>query len=274
MASVNSCVLDDFVLVLLARNWHLGRIAFPLGGPDASFDVGTMDLIKSIAVFAANHRKRTGRPFVTLSYAQSLDGCISAKPGEAFALSGSQSLTLTHQLRASHEAILVGIGTVFSDDPQLTVRHVRGKDPRPVVVDSRLRLPLDCKLLKDNSRSPLVVTRSNPDARRRRALEAAGAQVIPLPANDRGQVDLGVMLNRLAEMGINSLMVEGGARIITNFLLERLADYIVLTVAPVLLGGLRAVSDLGDHDPDRFRRLRNLGHKWLGEDLIVWGALG
>ena len=232
-----------------------------------------MDFIKSIPAVAKNHCKRTGRPFVTLSYAQSLDGCISARAGEALALSGAQSLTLTHQLRASHDAILVGIGTVLSDNPQLTVRLVRGNNPRPIVVDSRLRLPLDCKLLSNNSRGPLIVTRQKPDPKRRKALEGAGAEVMSLPANARGQVNLGAMLNRLAEIGINSLMVEGGARIITNFLLERLADYIVLTVAPVLVGGLRAVSDLGQSDPDHFLRVRNPGHKWLGEDLIVWGEL-
>ena len=232
-----------------------------------------MDFIKSIPAVAKDHCKRTGRPFVTLSYAQSLDGCISARAGEALALSGAQSLTLTHQLRASHDAILVGIGTVLSDNPQLTVRRVRGNNPRPIVVDSRLRLPLDCKLLNNNSRGPLIVTRQKPNPKRRKALEGAGAEVMSLPANARGQVNLAAMLNRLAEIGIKSLMVEGGARIITNFLLERLADYIVLTVAPVLVGGLRAVSDLGQSDPDHFLRVRNPGHKWLGEDLIVWGEL-
>jgi len=234
---------------------------------------GEMDFIKSILTIAADHSQRTGRPFVTLSYAQSLDGCISARPGEALALSGSQSLTLTHQLRASHDAILVGIGTVLSDDPRLTVRHVRGNDPRPIVVDSRLRLPLSCKLLNNGPRSPLVVTRERPDGRRRKALEGAGAQVMSIPTNSRGQVNLEAMLKRLAEMGVKSLMVEGGARIITNFLLERLADYIVLTIAPVLVGGLRAVNDLGQSDPERFLRIRNPGHKWLGQDLIVWGEL-
>jgi GTP cyclohydrolase II len=233
-----------------------------------------MDFIKSILAIAGDHCKRTGRPFVTLSYAQSLDGSISARPGESLALSGRQSLTLTHQLRASHDAILVGIGTVLSDNPQLTVRHVKGNNPRPIVLDSRLRLPLDCKLLKnDNSHSPLIVTREAPDRNRRKTLEGAGAQVMSIPANSRGQVNLEAMLHRLAGMGIQRLMVEGGARIITNFLLERLADYIVLTVAPVLVGGLRAVSDLGQSDPERFLRVRKPGHKWLGQDLIVWGEL-
>jgi GTP cyclohydrolase II len=233
-----------------------------------------MDFIKSILTVAGDHCKRTGRPFVTLSYAQSLDGSISARPGESLALSGRQSLTLTHQLRASHDAILVGIGTVLSDNPQLTVRHVKGNNPRPIVLDSRLRLPLDCKLLKNNnSHSPLIVTRETPDRDRRKALEGAGAQVMSIPANSRGQVNLKVLLQSLAEMGIQRLMVEGGARIITNFLLERLADYIVLTVAPVLVGGLRAVSDLGQSDPECFLRVREPGHKWLGQDLIVWGEL-
>jgi len=210
---------------------------------------------------------------VTLSYAQSLDGCISARPGEALALSGRQSMRLTHQLRAGHEAILVGIGTVFSDNPRLTVRLVNGANPRPVIVDSRLRLPLDCNLVTQESMFPWVVTRENPDPIRRKALENAGATVLEVPSNDGGQVNLAAMLERLGAMGVNSVMVEGGARIITNFLLERLADFIVLTVAPVLVGGLRAVSDLGQSDPANFLRLKNRGHRWLGEDLILWGEL-
>ena len=197
-----------------------------------------MDFIKSLLTGAPQHRRDTGRPFVTLSYAQSLDGCISARAGEALPLSGQQSLTLTHQLRAGHDAILVGIGTVLSDNPRLNVRLVDGKSPKPIVVDSRLRLPLNCKLLKQNSRHPWIVTREEPEKARRAAIEASGAQVITVRPNSRGQVHLEAMLGELGERGINSLMVEGGSRIITNFLLERLVDYLVLTVAPVLVGGL------------------------------------
>jgi len=232
-----------------------------------------MNFITPFLAGASEYRQRFGRPFVTLSYAQSLDGCISARPGEALALSGRQSMRLTHQLRAGHEAILVGIGTVFSDNPRLTVRLVNGANPRPVIVDSRLRLPLDCNLVTQESMFPWVVTRENPDPIRRKALENAGATVLEVPSNDGGQVNLAAMLERLGAMGVNSVMVEGGARIITNFLLERLADFIVLTVAPVLVGGLRAVSDLGQSDPANFLRLKNRGHRWLGEDLILWGEL-
>lgn len=232
-----------------------------------------MDFIKPLIESAGDHRRRKGTPFVTLSYAQSLDGCISARPGEAIALSGRESLKLTHRLRASHDAILVGIGTVLSDNPRLNVRLVNGNNPRPVVVDSRLRLPLNCRLLCGDASPPWIVTRENPDKERVKALEGLGAKVIPLASNARGQVELRAVLQKLAELEVDSLMVEGGSRIITNFLMERLAEFLVLTVAPVLVGGLRAVSDLGQSDPRHFLRLKDFGHRWLGEDLIVWGHL-
>jgi 3,4-dihydroxy 2-butanone 4-phosphate synthase/GTP cyclohydrolase II len=232
-----------------------------------------MNFITPLLEVAAAHRREKGRPFVTLSYAQSLDGCISAQPGVALALSGRQSLRLTHKLRAGHDAILVGIGTVLSDNPRLNVRLVDGTNPRPIVVDTNLRLPLHCNLLTQASRPLLVATREKPDPSRVRAVEASGAVVLPLPETSDGRVDLAALLDRLAEMGINTLMVEGGARIITSFLLQKLADFIVLTIAPVLVGGLRAVSDLGQGDPTKLLRLEQRGHRWLGEDLILWGHL-
>ncbi len=232
-----------------------------------------MDFIVPFLRGAAKHLRTTGRPFVTLSYAQSLDGCISARPGEALALSGRESLKLTHRLRATHDAILVGIGTVLSDNPRLNVRLVNGSNPQPVVVDGRLRIPMECNLLNQDSRSPWIVTREQPDTDRLRALKAVGADVLPLPSDPAGRIDLTAMLHRLGARGVNSLMVEGGSRIITSFLLGRLADFVVLTIAPVLVGGMRAVSDLGLSDSESVLRLCNLGHRRLGEDLILWGHL-
>jgi len=235
--------------------------------------LGPMKFIKPLLEVAAAHRRAKGRPFVTLSYAQSLDGCISAQPGVALALSGRQSLRLTHKLRAGHDAILVGIGTVLSDNPRLNVRLVDGANPRPIVVDSKLRLPLTCNLLTQECRPLLVATREGYDRKRGQALEEAGAMILPLPPNHKGQVDLASLLRHLGELGINTLMVEGGARIITSFLFERLADFIVLTIAPVLVGGLRAVSDLETSGLHNLLRLEQRGHRWLGEDLILWGHL-
>lgn len=222
---------------------------------------------------APDYRKRNKRPFVTLSYAQSLDGCISARPGEPLALSGQRSLRLTHQLRASHDAILVGIGTVFSDNPRLTVRLVNGSDPRPVVLDSFLRIPLECNIFSDISREPIIVTGDRADEEKLKSLRRKGALVVKVSSNRDGLLNLSEMLAILANLSINSLMVEGGARIITSFLRDKLPDFIVLTLAPILVGGLRAVSDLGETDPRNFLRLRNPGHRWMGKDLILWGNL-
>jgi riboflavin-specific deaminase-like protein len=232
-----------------------------------------MDFIDSLLTAAADHRGKTGLPFVTLSYAQSLDGCISGRPGEALALSGRQSLVLTHELRAGHDAILVGIGTVFSDNPRLNVRLVNGSNPRPIVVDTRLRIPLDCRLLTENSSGLWVITGENPEAQACKKIEDLGALVLRMPCNAQGLVDLEAMLRRLGELGINSLMVEGGSRIITNFLKGRLANCMVVTMAPVLLNGLRGVRDLGLAQHDNCLQLRNVGQKRLGQDLIFWGDL-
>jgi len=231
-----------------------------------------MNFIKSLPAVSAEHYAKTGLPFVTLSYAQSLDGSIAARRGEALGLSGQESLRLTHKLRSSHDAILVGIGTVLSDNPRLTVRLVDGENPRPVVVDSRLRIPLDCRLFQ-NSVTPWVAATERHPAARREALEASGANVLTIRSNNNGQVDLLSLLKRLGQMGIVSLMVEGGSQIITSFFLCRLANYLVLTVTPVMVGGLRGVNDLGLTELQSVRSLVHLGHKWLGKDLILWGNL-
>jgi 3,4-dihydroxy 2-butanone 4-phosphate synthase/GTP cyclohydrolase II len=230
-----------------------------------------MEQIEALLQGASDYRQSVGRPFVTLSYAQSLDGCIAAKRGQPLALSGPKSLNLTHQLRAAHDAILIGIGTLLADNPRLTVRLVEGEDPQPVVLDSRLRFPPEANLLK-HPMPPWVATGEWADEARQRRLERAGARVLRLPAGTNGQVDLPALLNRLGELGIGSLMVEGGARVITSFLYARLVDLLVLTISPVLVGGLHAVESLGESDLAGLPRLQHLRHEWLGEDFILWGS--
>ncbi len=226
-----------------------------------------MEKITLLPDDATAHRLRTGRPFVTLSYAQSLDGCIAVEPGRPFALSGSEALQLTHQLRAAHEAILVGIGTVLADDPQLNVRLVAGPDPQPVVVDSHLRFPLHARLLQKTP-APWIAT-IQPNLPRRDHLTAKGAEVLGVLASPKGRVNLKALLNQLAAREINTLLVEGGAGIITSFLAERLVDRLVLTIAPVYLGGYHATGTL----LQPFPYLRHIQYNQLGPDLIVTGDL-
>jgi 3,4-dihydroxy 2-butanone 4-phosphate synthase/GTP cyclohydrolase II len=220
---------------------------------------------------SAAHSQRADRPFITLSYAQSLDGCIAISSNNPLSLSNPHSLVLTHKLRATHDAILIGIGAALADNPRLTVRLVEGNDPQPIVVDSQLRLPLDTNLLRHRSTGPWIATTENSDTGRQKKLEEAGARVLRLPATADGLVDLSALLERLRQLGINRLMVEGGASIITSFLSQQLVDHVVLTIAPMVIGGLHAVN--GSEKPDRksFPRLNNLRHQRLGDDMVIWG---
>ncbi|MCB9421582.1 MAG: GTP cyclohydrolase II [Ardenticatenaceae bacterium] len=213
------------------------------------------------------HRQR---PFITLSYAQSMDGSITARRGQPLALSGPESMAMTHQLRANHDAILVGIGTVLADDPSLTVRLVNGRNPQPVILDSQLRFPLNARLLK-NSRRPWIATTVPVNSARRKQLEATGAQVLAIAPNSQGQVDLNQLMTELHQRGIKRLMVEGGASVITSFLATRLVDRIVLTIAPVLVGGLSAVGGFAQSGSVLFPRLSNPRYEQFGEDLVLSG---
>jgi len=220
---------------------------------------------------AKAHRLRVGRPLVTLSYAQSLDGSIAARRGESTPLSGHEALILTHRLRAVHDAILIGVGTVLADNPRLTVRLVEGKNPQPIVLDSNLRLPMEAELLR-GERSPWVATTEFADPDRQTALEADGARILKFPTDKSGQVSLPAVLERLADLDVNSVMVEGGARVITSFLSQLLVDQVVLTIAPIFMGGLSALEP-ESLLKESFPHLKNMGYEQLGKDLVVWGNL-
>jgi 3,4-dihydroxy 2-butanone 4-phosphate synthase/GTP cyclohydrolase II len=236
--------------------------------------------IENLLQGAGDHRHATGRPWVTLSYAQSLDGSLTARRGSPFSLSGGESLTLTHRLRAAHDAVLVGIGTVLADDPKLTVRLVEGSQPLPVILDSHLRCPPQANLLK-GSRRPCIAALEDAPGTRKASLEAAGAQVLRFSPDEAGRIRLPALLECLAGLGINSLMVEGGGEVISAFLSQRLVDQVVLTIAPLFLGGYRSVGqdvsvppvEQGHGAAPVYPRLRDAGSENLGDDLIVWGRL-
>jgi 3,4-dihydroxy 2-butanone 4-phosphate synthase/GTP cyclohydrolase II len=212
---------------------------------------------------------RRSRPFVTLAYAQSLDGSIAGTGNRPLSLSSPGSLQLTHELRAAHDAILVGIGTVLADDPQLNVRLASGKDPRPIVVDSRLRIPRDARLLRNGSGLWLASTEAADDSAEAE-LQSRGAMVMRLRALENGWVDLEVLLERLALRGVQNLLVEGGARILTSFLESKLVDYLVVTISPRFVGGVRP---LDSRELLSLPRMVSWRSERVGEDLVIAGAL-
>ena len=217
----------------------------------------------------------TSRPFVTLSYAQSLDGCLSARRGTPFPISAPASLTMTHALRAAHSAILVGIGAVLADDPALTVRLVAGDSPQPVIVDTHLRTPPDARLLRGQLPAWIATTLSGAQSSRRRCLEEAGARIFTLPTDENGRVDLTALLSCLGAEDVRSLMVEGGARILTGFLEKRLANYAVITIAPIFLGGYPLIQSAGGKDALRavMPRLQHVEQVQLVTDTVLWGEV-
>lgn len=241
--------------------------------------VREMDLIEQI-LSAVEARERTwSRPSVTLSYAQSIDGSITFNRGKPLRLSGPDSQRLTHQLRARHDAILVGIGTVIADNPRLTVRLVVGNNPQPIVLDSQLRFPPTASLLQGQrelgTQPPWIATTQKAKPHIARALEEVGARVIPFVSAPDGRVPLPDLLERLAALGIKSLMVEGGARVITSFLSAGLVDSVVITIAPIFVGGLHAVEHLAvNGNSQLYPRPERLEVASLGKDLILWGNFG
>jgi GTP cyclohydrolase II len=222
---------------------------------------------------AAEHLRRTGRPLVSLSWAQSIDGAIALERGQRLALSGPASSAFTHGLRAAHDAILVGIGTVLSDDPLLTVRLAAGADPQPVVLDARLRFPLTARLLSENPRRPWILTAEPGRGPGAEELESRGAVIVPVPSDGAGFLDLAAALMRLGARGVSSLLVEGGGLVITSFLKARLADRVVVTIAPVFVGGYPAVGAPTAASANLVPRLSAVRVERAGDDLLLSGRL-
>jgi len=213
----------------------------------------------------------TGIPFVTLKFAQTLDGRIATATHQSRWISSPDSRSFTHSLRSIHDAILVGAGTVMHDDPELTVRHVRGRNPMRIVVDSCLQLPLEAKVLKMQESAPTIIAangRADPEKLKR--LQDKGVETLIVDEDSKGRVDIKKLLVELGKRQVSSLLVEGGAAIITSFLKEKLADRLVIIVAPKILGrGIEAVAELGIKSMDDAIRLACRKVYRKGEDIVI-----
>ena len=196
------------------------------------------------------HRVRLGRPLVTLKLATSLDGRIATASGESRWITGPPARERAHLLRATHDAILVGTGTVLADDPQLTCRlpGLAERSPVRVVLDRQLRIPLAARLFAEARQVPTwVVASPSADPVKQQTLQDAGVEIIEGEADPAGRLDLAAALRRLGERGLTRLLVEGGGRLAAALLRAGLVDRLVWLHAPFLLGGdgVPAVGALG-----------------------------
>jgi len=219
-------------------------------------------------------RVRFGRPLVTLKLATSLDGRIATAAGESRWITGPLARERAHLLRATHDAILVGIGTVLADDPQLTCRlpGLAHRSPVRVVIDRHLRIPPNARMIAEARQVPTwVVTLGSADPRRQGALHDAGVVVIPAEPDATGRIDLNTALGLLGDRGLTRLLVEGGGRLAAALLRAGLVDRLIWLHAPLLLGGdgIPAVAAFGLAALAEAPGFERLSSEILGEDRLT-----
>ena len=229
------------------------------------------------------HWMQTGRPLVTLKGAMTLDGKIATKTGQSKWITGEKARQDLHHIRRQVDAILIGIGTILSDNPDLSARGPNpqsrlrsGRQPVRVVLDSRLRIPLSARLLRWVVEQPTIVcTTSRASAEKIRQVEQKGGQVWILPLRS-GHVSLPAVLKRLGQEGLLSVLIEGGATLNASALRDKVVDRVRLYLAPKLLGGQDAKGFIGGSSPKRIQAAWEIGEmsvKSLGVDLCISGKL-
>lgn len=183
-------------------------------------------------------------PFVTAKAAVSLDGKIATRTGSSKWISSSKTREYMHLLRGEHDALLIGIQTLLTDDPVLTVRHPhwKGKQMVRIVIDTRLRFPLKAKILETlSSGEILILTGRNINGKKEDTLKKMGVQIIKIPGASQ-KINMIKALQILGQKGISSVFVEGGGKILTSLIEKRLIDKMFVTISPKLIGGTKAPS--------------------------------
>lgn len=217
------------------------------------------------------HYMESGLPFVTLKYAQTLDGRIATMTGQSQWISSEASRKFAHRLRAEHAAILVGAGTIIKDNPELTCRLVRGLNPLRVIVDSDLKIPVQSKIFQrlDEAKTIIATVKKSGEPGYNR-IAATGAEILTVNKDKRGNVDLQKLFKILATREISSVLVEGGAQIITSVLKDNLANRLITIIAPKIIGkGIEAVGDLQIRKLALAKQLSVQKVKRLGTDIVI-----
>ncbi len=215
-----------------------------------------------------------GIPFVTAKFAMSLDGKVATRTGDSKWISGEESQRYVHALRRNVDAIMVGVGTVLSDDPQLTVRlgDETHRQPLRVIVDSQGRTPITARVFRSPGKTLLAVGKSIPQDKVRRFREA-GAEVMEL-SSEGGLVDLRELLSALGRRGVTSLLVEGGGTLLGSFFDLGLIDKVIVFIAPIIIGGDGAKSAVGGNGVPTIAqalRLNKVKVERFGSDVMISG---
>lgn len=217
----------------------------------------------------------TGMPFVTSKAAISIDGKIACASGQSQRISSPQSVKYAHKLRAENDAILVGIGTILADNPQLTCRLPgrRGCDPLRVILDSDLKIPLSAKVFADSN--AIVFTTFEANDAKKKSLRAKGVDVVEITTK-KERISIKRVLERLSKKGISSVLIEGGGTINASAFSEGVVDKVSYSIAPLIIGGDDAISVVRGISPlrlDGAYHLKDVEIKQMGSDIIIEGYL-
>jgi diaminohydroxyphosphoribosylaminopyrimidine deaminase/5-amino-6-(5-phosphoribosylamino)uracil reductase len=222
---------------------------------------------------------QTKRPFVILKTAATLDGRIATRTGDSRWVTGESARNYVHLIRHAVDAIMVGINTVQQDDPSLTTRlkNIKGKDPIRIILDTRLSISENARLLNlDSDVGTLVVTGDDILAEKKYKLENQGVKIVKSRLKD-GFIDLDDLMNRLGAMGITSLLIEGGGRVAASALKSGIVDKILFFYAPKILGGDDGVPICRGPGPERMSdciRIRNVLVHRFNDDILIEGYTG
>ena len=217
------------------------------------------------------HYITTGRPYVVMKYAMTLDGKIATRTGASRWITGEAARQHVHRLRGRYSAVMAGIGTVLADDPLLNCRTGGGHQPVRIVTDSRLRIPMESQLVRTAKDHRTVLACSDACSEKESALHSFGVEVLRLPGQD-GRVDLRALMEYLSREQIDSVLIEGGGQLHEAALRAGIVNHVCAYVAPKLFGGDGAktpVEGMGVGLPDEGAALNNLQISRLGEDLLL-----
>ncbi|MBI2138999.1 bifunctional diaminohydroxyphosphoribosylaminopyrimidine deaminase/5-amino-6-(5-phosphoribosylamino)uracil reductase RibD [Candidatus Woesearchaeota archaeon] len=212
-------------------------------------------------------------PFVIVKAAMSLDGRIATRTGDSKYISGTEARKYVHQLRSEVDAVMVGINTALKDDPELTVRLVKGRNPKKVIVDTFLQLKENSNAVKNEPEKLIIATSRKANKQKIKALQQKGVKIITV-GQEKGLLSLKELMKELGKHEIVSVMIEGGAELNAQALKAGIVDKILFFISPRMIGkGLAAVGDLGISKVDKSIQLRDLDYRKIGKDILIEGYL-
>jgi diaminohydroxyphosphoribosylaminopyrimidine deaminase/5-amino-6-(5-phosphoribosylamino)uracil reductase len=216
----------------------------------------------------------TGMPYILVKIAQTLDGKIATITGDSQWIT-SASRKFVHKLRDEYDAVLVGIGTIIADNPQLTVRLVKGRNPYRIILDSSLKIPIEANVLNDETKNKtIIVTTENSNNSKIEKIISKGANVWKIESDNSGRIDIEKVFKKLGENNIISVLVEGGSRIFTSLLERKLFDKLIIAIAPKIIGkGLDAIGDLKIEKLNNALTFKDVKYKKIGDEILFEGRL-